>query len=219
MDDTVLDLSRRGHTAEDTKKAVEALKAHGLSTGIQVMPGLPGDTMESMLETGQRVADLHPDFVRIYPTVVVKKTVLEKWHKSGKFKPLSLTDAVEVTKRLFLLFQAHGITVIRMGLQTTVSLQEPGAVVAGPFHPAFGHLVHSALFLDRATKALEEGEPESKRIALSVHPHDVPKLKGLKGENVRKLVERFDLEELRVLPDPLLSENALRVESLPEASA
>jgi histone acetyltransferase (RNA polymerase elongator complex component) len=214
MDETVLSLSRRGHTAEDTKNSIEALKAHGLSTGIQLMPGLPGDTLETMLETGQRAADLRPDFVRIYPTVVVKKTVLEKWYKSGEFKPLSLTDAVEVTKKLFLLFQAHGITVIRMGLQTTGSLQETGAVVAGPFHPAFGHLVHSALFLDRAAKALEEEEPESKRIAFSVHPHDVPKLKGQKGENVRKLVERFDLEEVRVLPDAALAENTLRVESL-----
>jgi histone acetyltransferase (RNA polymerase elongator complex component) len=218
MDDTVLALSRRGHTAEDTRKALEALKAQGLSTGIQLMPGLPGDTLESMLETGRRVADINPDFVRIYPTVVVKNTVLERWYRSGEFKPLALTDAVEVTKRLLLLFQAHGITVIRMGLQTTGSLQKPGVVVAGPFHPAFGHLVYSALFLDRAAKALQEQEPESRRIALSVHPHDVSRLKGLKSENIRKLVERFNLEELRVFPDPLLSENALRVESLSEAS-
>jgi histone acetyltransferase (RNA polymerase elongator complex component) len=214
MDDAVLAMSRRGHTAEDTKKAVEVLRAHGLSTGIQLMPGLPGDTFGSMLETGRRAADMHPDFVRIYPTIVVKNTVLERWYRSGEFKPLSLTDAVEVTKRLFLLFRARGVAVIRMGLQTTGSLQEPGAVVAGPFHPAFGHLVHSAVFLDRAAKALEEEEPESRRIALSVHPRDVPKLKGLKGENVRKLVERFDLDELRVLADPLLSENAVRVASL-----
>ena len=56
---------------------------------------------------------------------------------SGQFKPLALTEAVELTKRLFLLFQARGISVILMGLQATASLQEPGAVVAGPFHPAF----------------------------------------------------------------------------------
>jgi hypothetical protein len=101
-----------------------------------------------------------------------------------------------------------------MGLQTSGSLRKPGAVVAGPFHPAFGHLVHSALFLDRAAKALQEEQPASKRIAFSVHPHDVPKLKGLKGENVRKLVERFGLDELRVVSDPGLANNALRVTSL-----
>lgn len=214
MDDEVLALSRRGHTAEDTKRAVEALKAHGLSAGVQLMPGLPGDTLESMLQTGRRIADMNPDFVRIYPTVVVKNTLLERWYNSGRFQPLALTDAVEVTKRLFLLFQARGIPVIRMGLQTTESLQEPGAVVAGPFHPAFGHLVHSALFLDRAAKALEEEQPGSTRITLSVHPHDVPKLKGLKGENIRQLVKRFRLEELQVVPDPALTQNALKVASL-----
>lgn len=219
MDDTVLAQSRRGHTADDTRKAVKALKARGLSTGVQMMPGLPGDTFVSMLGTGMRVADMNPDFVRIYPTVVVKNTILEKWYKSGVFKPLALTEAVEVTKTLFLLFQARGIPVIRMGLQTTSSLQEPGAVVAGPFHPAFGHLVHSAVFLDRAVRALEEKRPESKRIVLSVHPRDVPKIKGLKGENIRQLVERFELEELQVFPDPLLSQNALRVASLGEGAS
>lgn len=218
MDDAVLALSRRGHTADDIKKAVEALKARGLSTGVQLMPGLPGDTFESMLETGRRVADMNPDFVRIYPTIVVKNTVLERWYRAGEFKPLSLVDAVDVTKELFLLFQSRHIPVIRMGLQTTGSLQEPGTVVAGPFHPAFGHLVHSAVFLDRAAQALEGERPESKRIALSVHPCDVPKLKGLKGENIRQLVERFELEELRVFPDPVLSKNTLRVASLGEGA-
>jgi flagellar biosynthesis/type III secretory pathway protein FliH len=105
-----------------------------------------------------------------------------------------------------------------MGLQTTGSLQEPGTVVAGPFHPAFGHLVHSAVFLDRAAQALEEESPESKRIVLSVHPHDVPKLKGLKGENIRRLVEQFHLEEVKILPDPALSQNALRVASLAKSA-
>jgi len=193
MDDAVLTLSRRGHTAEDTEKAVETLKSHGLSTGVQIMPGLPGDTLESMIETGRSVAELNPDFVRIYPTVVVKNTVLEKWYLSGQFKPLALAEAVEITRQLYLLFETQGISVIRMGLQTTRSLQEPGAVVAGPFHPAFGHLVHSAVFLDRAVKALEREKTESKTVTLSVHPDDVPKLKGLKSENIRQLVERFHL--------------------------
>jgi histone acetyltransferase (RNA polymerase elongator complex component) len=143
--------------------------------------------------------------------VVVKNTVLERWYNSGEFKPLALTEAIEITKRLFLLFQSCGISVDRKGLQTTGRLREPGVVVAGPFHPAFGHLVHSALFLDRATKALQEEEPESKRITLRVHPHDVPKLNGLKGENIRQLVQRFRLEELHVLPDPALTRNALRL--------
>ncbi|MBW1740130.1 MAG: radical SAM protein [Deltaproteobacteria bacterium] len=202
MDETVLSLSRRGHTAEDTGNAVKLLKGYGLRVGLQIMPGLPGDTTESILETGRRVAELRPDFVRIYPTVVVKDTVLEKWYHEGRFIPLSLTDAIKVTKRLYLLFKARGIWVIRMGLQVTESLLEPGAVIAGPFHPAFGHLVYSAVFFDFAARELEMQEMLSKRVTLKVHPHDMSKLKGFKNRNIMQLIQRFNLEELQVLPDP-----------------
>ena len=215
MDDTVLSLSRRGHTAQDTRNAVKLLKNHGPRVGLQIMPGLPGDTSESILETGRRVAQLKPDFVRIYPTVVVKNTVMEKWYRSGRFKPVSLTDAVGLTKRLYLLFKARNISVIRMGLQAAGSLLEPGAVVAGPFHPAFGHLVHSAIFLDLAARELEMKKPLSKRVTLKVHPHDLSKLKGLKNRNVRQLTQRFHLEKLQVLPDRAAPRNALSVVQLP----
>ncbi|MBW2567390.1 MAG: radical SAM protein [Deltaproteobacteria bacterium] len=214
MDDAVLSASRRGHTAEDTRRAVVLLKDHGLKTGIQIMPGLPGDTLESMLETGQSVAELKPDCVRIYPAVVVRNTVLEKWYGSGRFKPLSLADAVEVTKRLYLLFETRGISVIRMGLQATGSLLEQGAVVGGPFHPAFGHLVHSAIYLDLAAKELETQETQSKRVTLSVHPHSVSRLRGLKNDNMKELIQRFHLKELRVLPDPAVPKHALKVAKL-----
>jgi len=214
MDDAVLSTSRRGHTAEDTRRAVTLLKDHGLKTGIQIMPGLPGDTLESMLETGQNVAELKPDCVRIYPAVVVRNTVLEKWYGSGRFKPLSLADAVEVTKRLYLLFETRGISVIRMGLQATGSLLEQGAVVGGPFHPAFGHLVHSAIYLDLAAKELETQETQSKRVTLSVHPHSVSRLRGLKNDNMKELIQRFHLKELQVLPDPAVPKHALKVAKL-----
>ena len=214
MDETVLSLSRRGHTAEHTRKSVRLLKDRGLAVGLQIMPGLPGDTPESILETGRGVAELKPDVVRIYPTVVVRNTILEKWYQKGRFKPLSLADAVRLTKRLYLIFNAHGISVIRMGLQATGSLLEPGAVVAGPFHPAFGHLVHSALFLDLAARELKMQKRIPKRVALKVHPHDVPKLKGLKNHNINQLIRRFELEELQVLSDLTVPENTVRVAEL-----
>ena len=214
MDSTVLSMSRRGHTAVDTRNAVKLLKDRGLWVGLQIMPGLPGDTPESILETGRRVAELKPDVVRIYPTVVVKNTVLEKWYNSGRYKPLSLADAIGLTKRLYLIFQARDISVIRMGLQATESLLETGAVVAGPFHPAFGHLVRSAVFLDIATRELERQETVSRKVALKVHPHGVPKVKGLKNQNIKKLILRFELEELQVLSDPAVPEDTVRVVEL-----
>jgi histone acetyltransferase (RNA polymerase elongator complex component) len=215
MDDTVLALSRRGHTAAQTRDAVKRLKAHGLQVGLQIMPGLPGDTPTSILETGRRVAELQPDFVRIYPTVVVKNTVLAKWYASGRFTPLSLADAVDLTKQLYLLLTGCGIQVIRMGLQPSGSLLEGGHVVAGPFHPAFGHLVHSAIFLDQAAQALEHQQGLSKKVTLKVYPKDLSRLMGLKKGNIKHLVKRFHLEELRVIPDPGVRRHAVRVENLP----
>ena len=170
MDDQVLNLSQRGHRAKDTCRSVQILKSHGVSVGVQIMPGLPGDTQETILETGSQVVALSPDFVRIYPTVVVKGTVLEKWFCSGRYEPLTLDQAVEITKKLLMVFTKDNIPVIRMGLQTTNSLLASGNIVAGPFHPAFGHLVHSAVFLDLAIRQLERKKVLSKRMELRVFP-------------------------------------------------
>lgn len=216
MEDTVLRLSQRGHTVEDTRRSVELLKCRGLRVGLQIMPGLPGDTSESILETGLRVAELKPDFVRIYPTIVVTKTLLEKWYFAGRFKPLSLPDAVELTKKLYLLFQARGISVIRMGLQASSSLLEPGSIVAGPFHPAFGHLVHSAIFFELAARELQSQQGLSKSVGLRVCPRDVPKLVGLKRSNIKQLIQQFCLEDVQVLPDPAVPENKVKVENPPK---
>ncbi len=215
MDNTILGLSRRGHSAEDTARAAILLKDYGMRVGLQIMPGLPGDSPKSILETGRKTAELKPDFVRIYPVVVVKNTVLERWYREGSFEPLSLAEAVDVTKRLYLLFQARSIPVIRMGLQVTESLSQEGAVVAGPFHPAFGHLVLSAVFLDLATKELELQQSLPERVALRVHPHSVPKLRGPGNDNIKQLTERFHLQSLDVLPDPAVPENAIKVKKLP----
>jgi histone acetyltransferase (RNA polymerase elongator complex component) len=215
MDDQILRLSRRGHTAQDTENAVERLKAFAVKVGIQIMPGLPGDTAETILETGRRVVELQPDFVRIYPTVVVENTVLETWYRAGRFAPLSLADAVAVSKRLYVLFEGNGIPVIRMGLQGTEALSRSGALVAGPFHPAFGHLVHSAVFLDHAIKALEGQEPLGERLIIKANPRDVPKIRGLKNQNMTELTRRFHLRQLQVLEDRTVPEEMLRIEAIP----
>jgi histone acetyltransferase (RNA polymerase elongator complex component) len=213
MDDAVLLQSRRAHTERDVHRAVEHLKSRGYAVGIQIMPGLPGDTRVSIMETGNKVVALQPDFVRIYPTVVIKDTVLEQWFRSGKYEPLSLNQAVQTTKALFLLFQKHRIPVIRMGLQASDNLMKSGNVVAGPFHPAFGHLVYSAVFLDLADQALKSQQRLSNTVTLMVSPYDVPKMVGQHKENIKRLVRRFDLDDIRVVGHPTVLENTVRVKS------
>jgi histone acetyltransferase (RNA polymerase elongator complex component) len=146
--------------------------------------------------------------------VVVKNTPLAKWYASGRFTPLSLAEAVDLTKQLYLLLTGCGIQVIRMGLQPSGSLLEGGRVVAGPFHPAFGHLVHSAIFLDRAVQALEHQQGLSKKVILKVYPKDLSRLMGLKKGNIKHLIKRFHLEELRVIPDPAIVQETVQLENM-----
>ncbi len=139
MVDEVLKLSERGHRAEDTVRAAGVLKEAGISVGIQIMPGLPKDTVETILETARRVIALKPQMVRIYPALVIKETPLERLYEEGSYTPWGLERMLRICAHLYRLFTEENIRVIRMGLQPTEELKE--SLVAGPFHPAFGELV------------------------------------------------------------------------------
>ena len=211
MDDNVLALSRRGHTAADTRTAVRRLKARKVEIGLQMMVGLPGDTPEVALETAGEIAALAPDFVRIYPTVVLKNSLLEVWYRRGRFVPLSLDAAVSGVAELYTFFARRGIPVIRMGLQASSALDGAGTVVAGPYHPAFGHLVFSNLFLSCAARLLQSGGPPSDAAVIQVHPRNISRMRGIKNGNVEILKEMFHVNRLKIVPDPDVSTAAVRV--------
>ncbi|MBI5286618.1 MAG: radical SAM protein [Deltaproteobacteria bacterium] len=139
MMDDVLMRAGRGHTVKDVYEAMKALKRRGFNVGIQIMPGLPGDTRETILFTTKEVIRLHPDFVRIYPTVVIRDTPLEQLYLKGLYRPWPLEDMVDVCREIATLFNKADIRIIRFGLQATEGLRR--ALVAGPYHPSFRQLV------------------------------------------------------------------------------
>jgi len=141
-------MSERGHSAEDVRNASRLLKGNGFETGIQIMPGLPGDTLESSLHTVDEVIKLKPDFVRIYPAVVIKDTGLADLYKKGAFKPLTLSNAITACKIMLMKFDINNIPVIRIGLQPTSSLTEKDVILDGPFHPALRQLIESEIAYD-----------------------------------------------------------------------
>lgn len=142
MVDEVLRASGRGHTASQTAEAVCLLKASGIKTGLQFMPGLPGDTRETVIVTVHEIIKLTPDFVRVYPSIVLKDTPLHKMYLAGDYRPWELKEMVEVCAEAKKRLDEAGIPIIRMGLQTTDKLME--SIVAGPFHPSFRQLVEAA---------------------------------------------------------------------------
>jgi histone acetyltransferase (RNA polymerase elongator complex component) len=213
MDDQVLAMAKRGHTASDTQRAVHQLKKRNYEVGLQLMVGLPGDDETRSFATGQRIVELLPDFVRIYPTLVLSNSLLASWYAKGKYIPLSLEAGVAATKKLYLLFTQENIRVIRMGLQISADLENSTIILAGPYHPAFGHLVFSDIFLDKATAILKSKTTHSNTIFINVHPRSIAKMRGLKNRNIEILKQTFRLKTIQILPDPSLGEDQLTVAS------
>jgi histone acetyltransferase (RNA polymerase elongator complex component) len=209
MDDDVLARSGRGHSAMDTTAAVDRLKDRGYEVGLQVMVGLPGDNAARLLETGRRIAALKPAFVRIYPTLVLAGSLLETWYHEGRYRPLSVDEAVQQTMPLYRLFRQQGIPVIRTGLQPTEEIRTSGAVVAGPFHPAFGHLVQSACFMDALRNELRRNPASRQTIEIRVHPRSVARMRGLRNANCGTLRREFGFSEMNVRPASELTEDEI----------
>ena len=200
MDDEVLRLSRRGHSAEDVRRASRLVREEGFELILQMMTGLPGDSPEKSLFTARELIKLRPDGVRIYPTVVVKDTELyERWLR-GEYREHSVEEAVSLCAQLLPLFEETGIPVIRLGLNPSEELSG-GAAVAGAYHPAFGELVKSRVLLDQA-RSLLRGTPAGSRVVLGVRSSLLSQALGQHRVNVETLRREFALEELKLLPVP-----------------
>ncbi len=211
MDDRVLAMATRGHTAEDTVTAVGLLKEGGYTVGLQTMVGLPGDDEAGSFYTVQRIAELVPDFVRIYPTVVLENSRLGRWYSQGKYTPWSLERCVAHVKDLYLYYKNKAIPVIRMGLQASEDLEKGATLLSGPYHPAFGHMVHSKIFLDMAATIFEKEKNFHDEVTLNVHPRSISKMRGIKNSNVEILKRRFQLQSIKIVPDTSLAQDRLTV--------
>ena len=212
MDDDVLALAERGHSAADTVRAVEALKSRQLGIGLQMMVGLPGDSEARSLATARKIADLDPDCVRVYPTVVVENSRLAHWFKKGEYQPLSLEAAVGLVKKVYLIFQKEGIAVIRMGLQATDDLEDGSTVLAGPHHPAFGHMVYSEIFYDKTAATIESENRVGDKLTILVNPRSVSKMRGLNNSNIKKLKKQFRFYSVDVRADMSLGKEEVNIE-------
>ena len=189
MDDGVLRLSGRGHRAADTETAARLVRERGLRLILQMMTGLPGDTFEKSLETARRLAELGPDGVRIYPTVILRGTPLYDMWKAGTYEEHTVPEAVRWCAGILPVFEERGIPVIRLGLNPTEDLSG-GEAAGGAYHPAFGELVASFRFLQRERELLRQAGPVSSA-AFLVHPSRLSAAVGHRGSNRRALEEEF----------------------------
>ncbi len=198
MNDDVLKRVKRGHTGKDSELAIVMLKQYNYQIGVQFMVGLPGDTEQTLFETTQKIVSLAPDFVRIYPTIVLHHSELAKWYINGEFVPMTLAECVHQVKQLYVYCLRNSIPVIRMGLHSDVHLQQPDAFLAGPYHPAFGHLVLSEIFYDMAKLAIADIHSTEDTVVIHVHPNDISKMKGYQNQNIQRLQHDFGKRHIQI---------------------
>ena len=183
MDDYVLRKNLRGHTSFQIEQACKKIFEYDIELGMQIMVGLPGQSEQSVINTAKKIIDLHPATVRIYPVVIFKGTLIEKWYHSGQYVPLSLDEGVELCSKILELFNVNNIKVIRLGLHAQKTMEED--IVGGLYHPAFKELCEGRTYLRKLKCLFENLEAGSYKVL--VNSSEVSKVVGHKKINVKIL--------------------------------
>lgn len=180
FDDEVLRLSKRGHDSKTVRNACRMIREHrrdgrqssrlngrqssqldgrqSFRLGIQLMIGLPGDSMESCIYSANEAVKLKPDLARLYPTLVLEGTELMDMYKSGAYTPLSREEALARTKAMYQILDDAGIYIMRVGLKSTdiINSENLGEINDGTYHPAFRQLVEGSIARDRIEQLINE---------------------------------------------------------------
>ncbi len=197
MDEEVLKESKRGHTARQTEAAARLIRKKGFRLGLQMMIGLPGDNLEKSLYTAKKIVELQADDARIYPCLVIQGTKLADWYEAGKYRSLSLEEAVEWTKAVYLELEKGGVNIIRTGLHPSESLSSEKDLLAGPFHPSFKELVITAIWSDLFKPLMKKHY--RRRLKIHVPAGEIQFAIGHQSKNKKALLGFYD--EVKILGD------------------
>lgn len=183
MCDDVLEINRRGHTAKQVETASRLIKSAKIELGLQMMTGLLGDTPQKSLYTAKRIIAQEPKTVRVYPTITLKNTYLEKMYRAGKYTPPTLEESVSLCADIVYKFHLAKIDVIRLGLHSI----EPDSFAAGPWHPAFGELTEGEIYYKLLKKSL--ANLPLGNYTVFVGKSEISKAVGQKKRNITRLAK------------------------------
>ncbi len=206
FDDAVLAAAERGHSSDDSLRAAAVLKAKGLEFGIQLMPGLPLESSRSFLITLAQTISCRPDFVRLYPTLVVNGSGLADAYRRGEYRPMSMSRAIAVCcfakKRL----EDAGVKIMRIGLQASSSLESE--LVAGPYHPAFGECVAARQWFLQV-RPLLAGAAAGETVHITISHRDMSAFVGPGRRNIKRLEQLGLAKQMKITTDKRLKRGTL----------
>lgn len=192
MTQSTLDLNNRGHNVECVYESSSLIKKYNIKLGLQMMVGLYGDTIDTVVNTAFEICKISPDFVRVYPTLTIKDTELERLYYSKEYIPMSLEDSICLCKYIYVIFKYYNIPIIRLGLQSSDNISEDVDIVAGPYHPAFRELVESSVYRDFIEYYMCFFDIKDD-ITIKCNNSEVSKIVGNKRSNLKYFKEKYNI--------------------------
>lgn len=156
MDDSVLQISKRGHNAKAVVRASLLIRHYGFELGHQMMIGLPESDVNKELYTIQSLLKLHPKELRIYPVYVIYPSQLYDWYEQKKYIPLTLEETIDRTYSVVKECVTTNIKIIRMGLQATDEITESNKALVGPICDNFAEYVMAKMVVIEIENRIKE---------------------------------------------------------------
>ncbi len=191
----ILEKTKRGYTREIAIQNSELIKSKKIELGIQLMPGLPGFSEKSLSETIKFTKLIKPNFVRIYPTIILKNTKLAELYYSQKYRPLSLEKAISITAKM--ITELADINIAKVGLHSDIDEKD---IIAGPFHKTFGELVRAEILYNKIINNFQNK-------TLVISKFDISLFKGFNGEIIRKIKQTKMISKLPIIIDENMKKN------------
>lgn len=194
LEEPMLIEAKRGHTVGDVERACKRIREQGITLGIQLLPGLPGETWLTLVNTAVKAGQLQAGLCRIYPVIVIEDTELADRVRQGSYTPLTVEQAVAYSAFLKTYLEDKGTQIIRVGLQSTKDFDAGRGIVGGPYVPAFGELVVNYEWRQQIQQIVEEHLETFGAIhTITVtYPRTfTSKVRGLKNRNIHYFEESY----------------------------
>jgi len=115
-DNKILEKINRGHTIEQSIKAIRLIKEAGFKLDVHIMPDLPGATPDGdkiMIKSILTEEEFKPDYLKLYPCLDVEFTEIRKWKEEGKWKPYAEENKGETLLDVCLVIKEYSTEYIR----------------------------------------------------------------------------------------------------------
>ncbi len=212
MSDEVLQKSKRGHTAAQSREAMTMLREAGFTTVGQMMIGLPGSTLENEIATAEEICAMGASGSRIYPTIVFRDTELCDMCKSGEYVPLSIDEAIVRSAAVLEVFVNHNVDCIRIGLCDSENLHSDSTYYAGPNHPSLGELIKGELYYKRICEKLNGLDLNAAKLVTVETPRgDISQAVGHKKVNKNRIIKEYNVKNIKFIENSILKQYNIEI--------